>query len=144
MHMGNRIRHFRRRAGMTQKELGLSVGFLPVSADVRIAQYESGSRKPKAELLAAIAHVLGVTPAVLTVPDIDSSAELMQALFALEDRYGITIEENVAGTDFRLDIPYPGFTPLSLDLSFWAEQRRRLEAGEITQEEYDDWRYSFK
>lgn len=144
MHMGNRIRHFRRRAGMTQKELGLSVGFLPVSADVRIAQYESGSRKPKAELLAAIAHVLGVTPAALTVPDIDSSAELMQALFALEDRYGITIEENAAGTNFRLNIPYPGFTPLSLDLSFWAEQRRRLESGEITREEYDDWRYNFK
>ena len=129
---------------MTQKELGLSVGFLPVSADVRIAQYESGSRKPKAELLAAIANTLGVTPAALTVPDIDSSAGLMQALFALEDRYGITIEENAAGTDFRLNIPYPGFTPLSLDLSFWAELHRRLESGEITQEEYDDWRYNFK
>lgn len=144
MHVGNRIRFFRRRAGMTQKELGLSVGFLPVSADVRIAQYESGSRKPKEELLAAIAHVLGVTPAALTVPDIDSSAGLMQALFALEDRYGLTIEENAASMDFRLNIPYPGFTPLSLDLSFWAEQHRRLEVGEITQEEYNDWRYNFK
>ncbi|WP_315524265.1 hypothetical protein [Pseudoramibacter alactolyticus] len=38
MHMGNRIRFFRRRADMTQKELGLRLGFLPVSADVRIAQ----------------------------------------------------------------------------------------------------------
>lgn len=144
MHMGNRIRFFRRRAGMTQKELGLNVGFLPVSADVRIAQYESGSRKPKAELLASIAKTLGVAPAALTVPDIDSSAGLMQALFALEDQYGITIEENAAGTDFRLNIPYPGFTPFGLDLSFWAEQRKRLDLGEITQEEYDDWRYNFK
>lgn len=144
MHMGNRIRFFRKRAGMTQKELGMSVGFLPVSADVRIAQYESGSRKPKVELLASIAQTLGVTPAALTVPDIDSSAGLMQALFALEDRYGITIEENAAGTDFRLNIPYQGFTPFALDLSFWAEQRRRLDNGEITQEEYDDWRYNYK
>lgn len=144
MHMGNRIRFFRKRAGMTQKELGLSVGFLPVSADVRIAQYESGSRKPKAELLASIARNLGVSPAALTVPDIDSTAGLIQALFALEDQYGITIEENAAGTDFRLNVPYLGFTPLGLDLSFWAEQRRRLESGEITQEEYDDWRYNYK
>ena len=144
MHMGNRIRFFRRRAGMTQKELGLSVGFLPVSADVRIAQYESGSRKPKAKLMVSIAQTLGVAPAALTVPDIDSSAGLMQTLFALEDQYGVTIEENVAGTDFRLNIPYLGFTPLGLDLSFWAEQHRRLKAGEITQEEYDDWRYNFK
>jgi len=142
--MGNRIRFFRKRAGMTQKELGLSVGFLPVSADVRIAQYESGSRKPKAELLASIARNLGVSPAALTVPDIDSTAGLIQALFALEDQYGITIEENAAGTDFRLNVPYLGFTPLGLDLSFWAEQRRRLESGEITQEEYDDWRYNYK
>ena len=144
MHMGNRIRFFRKRAGMTQKELGMSVGFLPVSADVRIAQYESGSRKPKAELLASIAKTLGVSTAALTVPDIDSTAGLIQALFALEDQYGITIEENAAGTDFRLNVPYLGFTPLGLDLSFWAEQRRRLESGEITQEEYDDWRYNYK
>ena len=144
MHVGNRIRFFRRRAGMTQKELGINVGFLPVSADVRIAQYESGSRKPKAELLAAMAGVLGVSPAALTVPDIDSSTGLMQTLFALEDRYGITIEENAAGTEFRLNIPYPGFTPLGLDLSFWSEQRRRLDSGEITQEEYDDWRYRYE
>lgn len=144
MHMGNRIRFFRRRAGMTQKELGLSVGFLPVSADVRIAQYESGSRKPKAELLASIAGVLGVSPAALTVPDIDSSMGLMQTLFALEDQYGITIEENAAGTEFRLNIPYQGFTPLGFDLSFWSEQRRRLDSGEITQEDYDGWRYNYE
>ena len=129
---------------LTQKELGLCVGFLPVSADVRIAQYESGRRKPKAELLASIAKTLGVAPTALTVTGIDSSAGLMQTLFALEDQYGITIEENAAGTDFRLNIPYPGFTPLALDLSFWTEQHKRMESGEITQEEYDDWRYNYK
>ena len=43
---------------MTQKELGLSVGFLPVSADVRIAQYESGSRSPKEPMLNALAAAL--------------------------------------------------------------------------------------
>ena len=83
---------------MTQKELGMSVGFLPVSADVRIAQYESGSRKPKAELLASIAHTLGVTPVALTVPDIDSSAGLMQALFALEDQYSASRRQQDAGS----------------------------------------------
>jgi transcriptional regulator with XRE-family HTH domain len=129
---------------MTQKELGLRLGFLPVSADVRIAQYESGSRRPKAELLASMASVLGISLAALTVPDIDSSTGLMQTLFALEDEYGITIEENATGTDFRLNIPYLGFTPLALDLSFWSGQRRRLDSGEITQEEYDEWRYRYE
>jgi transcriptional regulator with XRE-family HTH domain len=111
---------------------------------VRIAQYESGSRRPKAELLASMASVLGISLAALTVPDIDSSTGLMQTLFALEDEYGITIEENATGTDFRLNIPYLGFTPLALDLSFWSGQRRRLDSGEITQEEYDEWRYRYE
>lgn len=110
---------------MTQKELGLSVGFLPVSADVRIAQYESGSRRQKAELLASMAGAL-------TVADIDSSTGLMQTLFALEDKYGITISENETSTEFRLDIPYQGVTPLGFGLMFWSEQRNWLEAGMIT------------
>ena len=46
-----------------------------------------------------------------TVPDIDSNAGLMQALFALEDRYGITIEENAAGTNFRLNTQPQHDTP---------------------------------
>lgn len=91
-----------------------------------------------------MASVPGVSLAALRVPDIDSSTGLMQNLFALEDEYGIIIEEDATGTDFRLNIPYLGFTPLALDLSFWSEQRRRLDSGEITQEGYDDWRYRYE
>lgn len=79
---------------MIQKELGIRVGFLPVSVDMRIAQYRSGSRKLKAKLLVSIAQICGVSPAALTVLDIDSSTGLMQMLFTLEDRYGIIIEGN--------------------------------------------------
>ena len=45
---------------MTQRELGLAVGFDEKSADVRIAQYESNVRTPKEELLRKIAAVLDV------------------------------------------------------------------------------------
>lgn len=105
---------------------------------------EAAAARPKAEPLASMASVPGVSPAALRVPDIDSSTGLMQNLFALEDEYGIIIEEDATGTDFRLNIPYLGFTPLALDLSFWSEQRRRLDSGEITQEGYDDWRYRYE
>lgn len=64
--------------------------------------------------------------------DIDSSTWMLQTLFALEDQYGITIEENTESSDFRLNIIYPDFIPLDLDLSFWAEQNKRMESGEIT------------
>lgn len=42
LNTGMRIRHFRILRGMTQKVLGVAVGFPESSADVRIAQYESG------------------------------------------------------------------------------------------------------
>ena len=56
----------------TQKYLGTIVGFPERSADVRLAQYETGTRKPKAELTAALAQALDVSPHALDVPDIDS------------------------------------------------------------------------
>jgi len=46
MAIGERIRFIRNLRGMTQKGLGAAVGFDEKTADVRIAQYESGTRTP--------------------------------------------------------------------------------------------------
>ena len=46
MATGERIRFFRTLRGMTQKYLGMLLGFPPSSADVRMAQYESEDRTP--------------------------------------------------------------------------------------------------
>ena len=43
--MGDKIHRIRDFRGMTQKQLGKAVGFDEKSADVRIAQYESGTRR---------------------------------------------------------------------------------------------------
>ncbi len=48
MAIGERIHFLRMLRGMTQKALGIAVGFPEKSADVRMAQYETGSRTPKA------------------------------------------------------------------------------------------------
>ena len=50
MAIGERIRFFRNLCGMTQKYLGQVVGFPEKTADIRMAQYESGSRTPKTDL----------------------------------------------------------------------------------------------
>lgn len=47
MAISERIHFFRNLRGMTQKYLGLQLGFPDKSADVRMAQYETGSRTPK-------------------------------------------------------------------------------------------------
>lgn len=93
MAIGERIRFFRNLCGMTQKYLGHVVGFPEKTADIRMAQYESGSRTPKADLTNTLAQVFEVSPQALTVPDIDSYIGLMHTLFTLEDLYGLKITE---------------------------------------------------
>ena len=70
MAVGDRIKRARNLRGMTQKELGIAIGFEEKSADIRIAQYESNTRTPKEELLRKIAEVLDVNYAITsrTVP----------------------------------------------------------------------------
>ena len=45
LNTGKRIRRYRILCGMTQKALGIAVGFPQETADVRIAQYESGKHR---------------------------------------------------------------------------------------------------
>ena len=91
MSPGWRIRHYRMLRGMTQKALGIAAGFPPETADIRIAQYESGARTPKYALLCTLAEALGVSPSALDIPRIKSHEVLKQLLLALEDEYGLTI-----------------------------------------------------
>lgn len=144
MAIGERIRFFRNKKGVTQKYLGQVVGFPERSADVRMAQYETGSRTPKADLTRTLAGFFEVSTDALTVPDIDSDIGLMHTLFALEDIRGLTIGEIDGEICLRLD-KSKGKTYVDMleMLSAWAEQAKKLEAGEITREDYDRWRYNY-
>ena len=144
MAIGERIRFFRNLRGMTQKYLGQMVGFPEKTADIRMAQYESGSRSPKAELTENLAGVLGVSPLALSVPDIDSYLGLMHTLFTLEDRYGLTVETGETGVSLRVD-PRKGkdAAELSEMLTAWAEQAEKYRNGKLNREDYDKWRYNY-
>ena len=144
MAIGERIRFFRNLRGMTQKYLGQMVGFPEKTADIRMAQYESGSRSPKAELTENLAGVLGVSPLALSVPDIDSYLGLMHTLFTLEDRYGLTVETGETGVSLRVD-PRKGkdAAELSEMLTAWAEQAEKYRNGKSNREDYDKGRYNY-
>ena len=144
MAIGERIRFFRNLRGMTQKYLGTVVGFPEKTADIRMAQYESGSRTPKADLTESLAGVLGVSPLALSVPDIDSYLGLMHTLFTLEDRYGLTIEKGENVVSMRVD-PRKGkdATELFEMVNAWAEQAEKYRNGDISREDYDKWRYNY-
>ena len=144
MAIGERIRFFRMLRGMTQKHLGMTVGFPEKSADVRLAQYENGSRSPKADLTAALAEVLDVSPQALSVPDIDSYTGLMHTLFTLEDLYGLKVRELDGEVYLTVDVRQnKDAAHLHEMLCSWREQAAKLEAGEISKEDYDKWRYHY-
>lgn len=144
MAIGERIHFFRNKCGMTQKQLGKLLGFPEKSADVRLAQYETGSRTPKADLTAALAQVLEVSPNALSVPDIDSYIGLMHTLFTLEDRYGLYVDEVDGEICLKVNVrKNRDAAELHQMLCAWRQAAAMLQAEEISQEDYDNWRYHY-
>lgn len=144
MAIGERIHFFRTLRGMTQKYLGTHIGFDEKSADVRIAQYESGARSPKDNYLSLLAETLGVSPLALSVPNIDSYDGLMHTLFALEDIYGFKIT-NIDG-EICLSLKKfdnPSYPQLFDNFTAWYAQANKLREGQISKDEYDEWRYHY-
>ena len=144
MAIGERIRYLRNLKGMTQKYLGIQVGYPEKTADVRIAQYESGSRGPKEDTIKKLAEVLGVSEQALIVPDIDSYTGLMHTLFTLEDLYGIRIDKVDGELCLRLDKGMDSnYAAMFQMFSAWQEESEKLKNGKITKDEYDQWRYNY-
>lgn len=144
MAIGERIRFIRNLRGMTQKYLGMQIGFPEKTADIRMAQYESGSRTPKADLVNELAKVFDVSAQALTVPDIESYNGVMHTLFTMEDLYGIRIDKINDELCIRLDKGMgTNYIAMFEMFSTWQEQAEKLKNGEITKEEYDHWRYNY-
>ena len=131
--IGKRIRVIRKKKGMTMKYLGIAAGLPENSADIRIAQYESGTRTPKADLLRKIADVLEVSPNALSVPDLDNVIGVMHTLFILEDLYS-----------FRFTLDDCTSDRLKKAINEWQREYDRYSNGEISKEKYDNWRYNYK
>lgn len=138
---GERIKFLRNLRGMTQRWLGVAVGFSKKTADVRIAQYESGRRVPKADIVGRLADALNVSPAALNVPDIGTPIGVMHTLFALEDIHDASI--GIDRSDDKAALYFRSNPELSEMVESWLGKALLMMCGEITQEEYDNWRYNF-
>ena len=144
MAFGERLPYFRTKKGLTQKMLGEKMGFPEKSADIRVAQYENGARNPRIEVMEEFAGVLDIHSLALRVPNMDSFIGLLHTFFALEDLFGLRIgtvdDEPVL---FVNEYDSKNARELRSMLLSWAEQADKLAEGEITREEYDNWRYAY-
>jgi transcriptional regulator with XRE-family HTH domain len=148
MAIGDRIKRIRSIRGFTQKDLGLALGFTENSADVRIAQYESGTRTPKEDILKKIAKVLDVNYRVLYDPTHYSAEDVMYTLFELDEHYNcIKIHEIIDRSD--PDYPTPrlavSFGTKTLDdfLKEWQQRKKDLDEGRISRDEYMEWKINW-
>ena len=144
MAFGERIRKFRNMIGMTQQELGTKLGFSEKSAVIRVGQYENEKRKPKQDMINNMAYIFDVASESITVPDIDNYIGLMHTLFALEDRYGLTVTMLDGQICLKQDINHSNYNrSLADDLQSWYDKKSKLTSGSILASEYDHWRYNF-
>ena len=82
---GRKLKHLRQKNHLTQKELGIALGFPEDSADIRIAQYEADARKPRDEILAKMTKILYVPIDILTVPVLSEPKEYEAASFWMHE-----------------------------------------------------------
>ncbi len=140
MTIGEKIKIIRTFRGMTQKELGIKIGYSEKTADVRIAQYESNYRTPSAKKLQSISLVLNISPLALSNPDITTYHGLMHTLFSIEDKYGLEIKK----IDDELCLTFKGkIGTVPEYMRKWFEEYECFQNGESSKQEYDEWRYSF-
>lgn len=135
MKCGEKIRYFRRKAELTQKQLGIMLGFTESNADVRIAQYESGTRKPSFLVMKNMSDKLDVSMYALEAPEIDlrRQNETMHILFALEDAGLIQFTDS----GILIDTKDKNFRKRLL-------QWRTVHSKIADKESYDEWRYRYE
>ena len=139
--LGERIRFFRTRKKMTQKQLA---GLCGVS-EPAIRNYELGNRVPDYGTMNRIAAALDISYYALADPDCSYLAGAAQALFRMEYCYGLKPVE-VDGKAVLSVEPVPGEldTPLfQIVLDNWLSVHKKLENGEISIGQYHDALYRY-
>jgi len=140
MASGYLFRKFRELRGLTQKALGSMINL----DDVRVRQYELDKRNPKDDVLENISKALNVKPEYFKDPVYPYSfEEVIRLLFKLEDSIPMAMGKvHAPGIQPVHSVVFLGHNILKIDktLEAWAKKQREFMDGEITHEEYEDWK----
>ena len=145
MAIGDRIKRIRNFRGLTQREFGKLIGFDEKTADIRVAQYESGTRTPKEELLQKMAEVLDVNYRSLYEPTLYAAEDIMYTLFELDEHYN-TIVHDVSNEEYpeskHLAVQFKS-NLLDSFLKEWQQRKKDLADGVISKAEYTEWKLNW-
>lgn len=97
MTIGEKIKLARILRDITQKDLGVSLGFPASSAAVCIAQYENNSRIPKPNQLQSIADVFNIPMEFFSQNSLETNINIMHTLFEIDNIWGISVQQYVGG-----------------------------------------------
>ena len=164
MKIGEKIKRIRLHRHMKQRELGELVGFTDGAAN-RIAQYESGFRVPKEDMVKKIAAALQVEECALLEPDTGNLEGIMETLFWLDEdmpdvlRCSLTmpldkrtaeigsatvpvIQTNAKTVPFNTQptMLWSENDLLNCLLNTYAVMQYRYHTGKITHEKYFEWK----
>ena len=165
MVLGERIKRIRTFRGLTQRELGLKLGYEERNADVRIAQYESGYRVPKNNTLMEMAkilninyiHFVGVTPGcaediMLTFLWLDEDDRSTIHLFQLVRNPGKCNASDDKSARYYDNDDWPAHALVGMWLDYgsvndflreWCLRKEQLKNGEISEDEYFEWKINW-
>ena len=132
MTIGEKIKKFRIKKNLTQKQLAYLAGL----SEPAIRNYELGNRTPSEKHIERIAWALGVSPFAISDPDIESYIGVMHTLFALEEKYGAKLVCELGDTY----ITFPPGSDLRSRISDWGKAYTKLQDGSMTNEEYEEWK----
>ena len=138
MQIGQRIKQARLHRGMTQRELGLAVGFEESTADVRIAQYESSTRTPKADMRDKLGEALNINPRYFFNSDLYAAEDIMFLLFELDGVNRLDLTPFKDGTRTRVNV-HVNNNIVDGFLIDWMEKKQELADEKITKQEYREW-----
>jgi transcriptional regulator with XRE-family HTH domain len=122
-------------------ELGFALGFEENTADVRVAQYESGTRTPKEDALRKIAEALDVNYRALYEPTLYAAEDVMYTLFELDEHYGGMKIHEVDNSN-HLAVSF-GSKLMDDLLCEWQQRKKDLADGVISKAEYMEWKVNW-
>lgn len=140
MAIGTRIRRLRKDVDMTQRELADEVGL----TESAIRNYERGIRVPSDEQIEKIARALDVSADSIREIGVTGARGALEVLFRYEHELSLRPVVTDDGIAVAVNPKREGSQKAAAALKAWKRMRDRVDAGEVSEDEYEAWKARFK